>query len=262
MNDAPIGIIDSGLGGLTIWVSIRKLLPNESTHYIADHAWVPYSGKSRPVIRQRVKSLIANLLEKSCKLVVIACNTATVAGIDQYRKWFPNVPIIGVVPVIKTAAQVSKTRMFAVLSTTHTAKSEYQKRLTLQFAGDCHVLSIGCPQLVEFVESGRTKGVLVRTVLSEILSPLDPRVDTIVLGCTHFPFLVPEIRAIVGEGVAVLDSGGAVARQVGRVLEARGEIARKSRKTHVFYTTGNSEKVSRVATKLMGTPMTFLYAKL
>ena len=261
MKNNAIGIIDSGLGGLSIWSSIQKLFPNESTMYLADHAWAPYGDKSDGVITERVKTLIRYLIDRSCKLIVIACNTATVAGIDQYRLWFPHIPIVGVVPVIKMAAATSKTRTFAVLSTVHTANSDYQKRLIDTFANGCTVYSVGCPHLVELIESGKTKGPVVEKIVSNIFKDRDPKIDTIVLGCTHFPFLHEAIRAIVGEGTRVLDSGGAVARQVGRVLQSRGEVESNGG-TFLFYTTGNPKKVSRVAGNLMDRVIEFSNANL
>ena len=197
------------------------------------------------------------------KLLVIACNTATVAGIDWYRTYMREIPIIGVVPVIKTAAQTSKTKKIIVLATDFTTKSSYQKELIKTFASDCKVTAIRAPQLVTEVERGEVNSSEIKQTVRNILgSKIAEGVDVIVLGSTHFTFLREVIRAIVGEGVAVLDSGGAVARQIKRVLEARSEIARKQKETHVFYTTGNPKRVSRVSTKLMGAPMTFVYAKL
>jgi len=139
MNYIPIGIIDSGSGGLSIWKEITLLLPGESTVYIGDHAHLPYSEKTTEFIRNRVFKLIQYLVTIRAKLVVIACNTATVAGIDWYREQFPDIPIIGVVPVIKTAVEVTKTKHIAVLSTVYTANSSYQQKLISIYASKCRV---------------------------------------------------------------------------------------------------------------------------
>lgn len=263
VNDAPIGIIDSGLGGLTVWQSIRALLPYESTVYVGDHAFVPYGTKSRTMIRKRILQILRYLRKCNTKLVVIACNTATVAGIDWYRTQMRDIPIIGVVPVIKTAGEISKTKKFIVLSTNYTTKSSYQKELIKKFASDCNVQTIAASPLVDLVEKGETESESAKRTIRTMVKQREMKdADVVVLGSTHFAFLGATIRAMLGSGVAVLDSGGAVSRQVGRVLEARGELVRNRKATHLFITTGNTQKVSRVATKLMGTPMTFVYAKL
>lgn len=249
---SPIGILDSGFGGLSIYQSITALLPHESTVYVGDHAYLPYSKKSQPIIRRRVKKIIQFLIAKRVKLIVIACNTATVAGIDVYRSWFPDIPIIGVVPVVKTAAEVSKTKKIAVLSTFFTASSVYQRKLIRQFAGGCRVYNFGCPNLVSFVEAAKLQGPILEKELREILAPVMSRnVDVIALGCTHYPFLKDQIRAIVGEDIAILDSGGAVARHVGRILKQNRLSAPGMRGSHAFYSTRKWSGVSGVASTLL-----------
>ncbi len=259
---APIGIMDSGLGGLTIWREIRRQLPHESTIYVADHEYRPYGEKSVGQIRRRVGRVITYLLGGGAKIIVIACNTATVAGIDVYRRWFPGVPIIGVVPVVKAAAALTKTKRFAVLSTPFTASSSYQKRLIRTFAADCRVANIGCPGLTSPIETGKTDGRIVMELLQPILARIKKeKIDVIALGCTHYPFLKDTIQKIVGEDVMIIDSGGAIARHVARILDAeklrRGEGAPYT----VFYTTGDGGRASRVASKLMGEAIRFTYER-
>ncbi len=269
MNDTPIGIIDSGLGGLTVWQSIRALLPRESTVYVGDHAFVPYGTKSWTTIRERIGRILTYLRKRNTKLVVIACNTATVAGIDWYRTQMRDIPIIGVVPVIKTAGEKSKTKKIIVLSTAYTTKSIYQKELIKKFASDCEVTAISAPQLVTAVERGDVRSQELKQTIRNIFgSKITKGVDVVTLGSTHFAFLGATIRAMLGSGVAVLDSGGAVARQVRRVLEARGEVNTSDVQSyytsevqsHRFETTGDPTRVSAVASKLMGHPMEFFYA--
>jgi len=260
--NAPIGILDSGLGGLTIWKEIEKQLPNESILYIGDHVYQPYSGKSVRVIRQRVKRLITFLLERQAKLIVVACNTATVAGIDVYRRWFPTVPIIGVVPVVKTAATITKTKHIAVISTPYTAASRYQKWLIQSFANGCTVENIGVPDLAAIIEQGKTGG-RGTAILHRYLDPITKKnIDVIALGCTHYPFIKETIQTIVGKGVAVIDSGGAVARHAARILDANGLRVLGSKPYTEFYTTGDAKHVSRVAAKLMEEPMDFTYVRI
>ncbi|MBI4066711.1 glutamate racemase [Candidatus Gottesmanbacteria bacterium] len=254
-----IGILDSGLGGLTIWRAIRQQLPQESTIYIGDHAYQPYGGRSADTIRRRVKRLITFLLGKGAKLIVVACNTATVAGINRYRAWFPRVPIIGVVPVVKSAAAITKTKRVAVISTPYTAASRYQKRLIQTFAQGCQVENIAVPDLASLIEAGETDGRQA-ALLHRFLDPLKTgSIDVIVLGCTHYPFIKDTIRGVVGDGVAIIDSGGAVARHTARILDANGLRAKAGEPYTVCYTTGDATRVTRVANTLMGEPIEFFY---
>ncbi len=250
--NAPIGIIDSGFGGLSIYKSILALLPHESCIYVGDHAHAPYGSKTPEYIQNQMRKIISFLLARGVKLIVIACNTATVAGIDLYRQWFPHIPLVGVVPVIKTAANLTKKKKFAVLSTDTTANSAYQKNLIAEFAGGCSVYNLACPTLVELVEDGKVNTLEARAELEKILTPdLIQRIDVIVLGCTHFPFLHSVIRDIVGEGVAVLESGGAVARQVQRILSHNELLATGKSNQDIFYSTGNQKALSNTASLLL-----------
>jgi glutamate racemase len=253
MSNKPIGVLDSGSGGLSILSSIHRLLPHESLIYLGDHAYIPYGNRSSDLVNARVVSVITFLLSKQVKLIVVACNTATVSGIDYYRSLFPNVPIVGVVPVIKTAAKITKTNHFLVLSTSHTAKSRYQKELIHKFAPLCDVTNVGSPRLVMLIENNDLDSSEVKHELQYLLQSFDPKKhDVIVLGCTHYPFLIHEIRAIVGKDIHILDSGDAVARQVGRILEHRNELCDKEHEsTKLFFTTGEAMKVSIVLSRLM-----------
>jgi len=251
MNYIPIGIIDSGSGGLSIWKEITLLLPGESTVYIGDHAHLPYSEKTTEFIRNRVFKLIQYLVTIRAKLVVIACNTATVAGIDWYREQFPDIPIIGVVPVIKTAVEVTKTKHIAVLSTVYTANSSYQQKLISIYASKCRVEIFSNSHLVELIESPRDTTKIIQKELQSILKLHNTPIDTLVLGCTHFPFIDHEIRLTVGPNVQILDSGGAVARHVQRILIHNAIQSSSSKGNHIFYTTGNCLNVAKTFKKLL-----------
>lgn len=252
MNNFPIGIIDSGSGGLSIWKEITALLPYESILYVGDHAYLPYSEKSTGFIRHRVAKLIQFLIKKHVKLIVIACNTATVAGIDWYRVQFPTVPIIGVVPVVKTAAAMTKTNEMCILSTKYTANSMYQKKLIAQFASHVTVISIASSRLVEYIESRDVMRMKILKELQAILKPIkNSKVDVLVVGCTHFPFIKEEIRQVIGTAITLLDSGPAVARQVKRILENTDLITHSLNASHVFYSTGDLRKVSTMYKKLL-----------
>lgn len=257
-----IGIIDSGFGGLSIYQHIQALLPQHSTIYLGDHAYVPYSAKTKRVIQTRIRKIITFLLSQQVSLIVIACNTATVAGIDMYRKWFPTVPIVGVVPVIKTAVAITKTKNILVLSTPFTASSDYQKKLITQFAGNCTVYNVGCPNLVSYVESGNIYRLVVTKELRAILmSYMKNNIDVIALGCTHYPFLRDQIRAIVGESVHIFDSGGAVARQVVRIVEHNHMKPEKS-PHHEFYSTRQWTEASDIASRLIEKQIVIRYASI
>ena len=257
-----IGILDSGFGGLSIYQSIAQLLPQQSTVYVGDHAYVPYSTKTKRVIQNRIRKIITFLLTQQVSLIVIACNTATVAGIDRYRAWFPGLPIVGVVPVIKTAVEKTITKHILVLSTLFTAASTYQKKLIRQFGDDCTIYNVGCPNLVSLVDKAIVNGPVVRKELTVIMKPYaGKQVDVIALGCTHYPFLKDQIRAIVGDTIAILDSGGAVARQVGRIID-HNHMQTTGLSRHIFYSTKHWPEASDIASKLLGKHIVVQYANI
>jgi glutamate racemase len=252
MNNAPIGIFDSGSGGLSVYRCITNMLPHESIVYLGDHLNLPYGNKSTDFIKKRVNKCIKFLIKKRVKLIVIACNTATVAGIDYFRSENPGIPIVGVVPVVKTAAEISVTKKFVVLSTQFTANSTYQNDLINKWAPDCTVYTIGSSRLVPLIE----KGLLNSPEISQELQTIFKKIkhipfDVVALGCTHFPFVRSSISAIVGDGVKILDSGSAVARQVQRILEHRNELSGLSVSKAIFYTTGTCTNVRIVFRQLL-----------
>ena len=249
MDNRPIGVIDSGLGGLSVWQAIVEKLPHESTIYLADSKNCPYGTKTEEEIYSLAKRLGSFMLAKDVKLIVLACNTITVTSLEKLRKDFPNIPFIGIVPVIKTAAKQSKSKRIGILSTKVTAESPYQQSLIARFANDCQVTVVGTEKLVPFVESGNHH--LSKQVVEEELMPfIKAGVDTIALGCSHFPFLKDKIQEVIGKNVLLLDSSGAIARQVERVLQANQAFS-DGRAVHAaFYTTGDSEHFRTTAIKL------------
>ncbi|MBI4130218.1 glutamate racemase [Candidatus Roizmanbacteria bacterium] len=238
MNNYPIGILDSGVGGLTIWKEIVTLLPRESTIYIGDSKNCPYGSKSVEKIYLLAKRLVKFLVQKQCKIIVVACNTISVSCLDQLRKDFSEIPIIGTVPVVKTADQVSKKKRIGILSTSATSQSTYQRDLIQKFASDCDVIDSGTDTLVPFIEEGKIEEA--EKVLTTILKPyIDAKIDVLVLGCSHFPFLKTQIQHILGSHITILDSGSAIAQQVKRVLAEKNLSAQKKIGKHLMYTTGN-----------------------
>lgn len=252
MNNQPIGILDSGVGGLTIWNEIVSQLPNESTVYIADSLNCPYGSKNKNQIHEMSKKMIEFLLAKEVKLIVIACNTITVSCLDQLRIDFPKIPIIGVVPVIKTAVSLTKNKRIGVLSTTRTANSTYQKKLIKKFAKNCKVFVHGTDELVPLIEKGKTSGTEIDKILRIVLAKFKrEKIDTLALGCSHFPLLEPEISRILGSDVLLLDSAGAIARQVGHVLQNNFLLAKTKKPTHKFFTTGKKQNILSVMQKML-----------
>lgn len=252
MNRNPIGVIDSGVGGLSIFKEIVKILPNESFIYIGDSKNCPYGNKSSSEIYSLSKRLVEFLLKKKAKIIVIACNTITVSCLEKLRKDFPQIPIIGTVPVIKTASKLTKNGRIGVLSTKKTANSKYQKDLIKKFGRGLKVINLGTDKLVPIVENAPASKLDINKILTKELKPFqDFKIDTLVLGCSHFPFLAKEIRKILGKNVQVLDSSGAIARQTKRVLISENLISEYNNPVNTFYTTGKLEKFKNVAGKLL-----------
>ena len=198
MEKTFLGIIDSGVGGLSMYASIKEQNPDLSFLYVADSAHIPYGTKSPEFITKRSKELVSFLKEKGVTTIVVACNTITVTCLDILRETFPEITFIGTVPVIKTAAEQSSTKHIGVLSTIRTTESAYIDDLIMNFAKDCIVTSMGTNELVPLVENGEVTGERVHAVLERVLQPfITASCDTLVLGCTHFPFLREEMQGIL-----------------------------------------------------------------
>ncbi len=261
MNNNPIGIFDSGVGGLSVLSEIKTLLPQENFIYLADQAYMPYGAKSKEELLERVIKIMHFFEKKEVKAVVVACNTATVFTIEDMRQKF-NFPVIGVVPVVKTVSEASKTGVIAVFSTPTTAKSEYMEGLIKSFAGDKTVCLVGESHLEDLIEEGRTDSDEVVKILDQELKPLIAKnVDAIALGCTHYPFVKKQIQKIVGKNVFVADSGGAVARRLKQVLGNENILSVKKGKDE-YFTTGDDEKFEKVVNKLLGATIEAEHIKL
>ncbi len=237
-----IGIFDSGVGGLSVLEEIKNLLPQESIIYVGDWAHAPYGNKTDEQIYALSKGIISFLRTKQVKLIVIACNTASTTSLERLRRDFPDIPLVGTVPVVKTAARVTHNKKIGILSTVGTAKSKYQQRLIEQFAKGSEVITVGTDELVPFVERGELNGAVLEATLVGVLAPLIRKnVDVIALGCTHFPFLRDSIQRVLGSDVQILDSGAAIGRQVKRILETRNELRTEEHPHYTFYTTGDKD---------------------
>ena len=247
-KNKPIGFFDSGVGGLSVFLEVKKLLPKKEYIFFADQAHVPY-GKKTPKELQKLSERIARfLLNKNIGMLIVACNTATCYALDHLRQKF-EIPIIGVVPALKPAAAITKNNKVAVMSTPATAKSAYLQNLVGQFAKDKEVLLLGCKGLEDAVEILDKKAIklLLDRYTKEVC---DFGADTIVLGCTHYPFLKKEIVARAGAKINIIDSGRAVASRVKQLSENTFGNT-KNGLSETFFTTGDPAKFSQVASKLL-----------
>ena len=237
-DNRAIGLFDSGVGGLSIWREINELLPREHTVYLADSANAPYGRRSKEQIIALCKKNTELLLDKGCKLIVVACNTATTNAIKYLREHY-DVPFIGIEPAIKPAAVQTKTKVIGVLATKGTLSSKlFHDTSELYTEGIEMIEQIGTG-LVELIESGEGDSQAMKDLLQQYLSPMVERnIDYLVLGCTHYPFLIPQIKAFIPSNIKIIDSGAAVAKQTYRVLLNKGMLnvdTDSSMTNHYFY---------------------------
>ena len=221
MSDIPpIGVFDSGVGGLSVLREIRKNLPAESLLYFADQIHVPYGLRPVEEVRDYAIAITRYLLDKGAKLIVVACNTASAAALYTLREMFPDVPFVGMEPAVKPAAEESRRGIVGVLATPATFQGKLYESVVERFAKHVVVLQDTCPGLVSQIEKGELASQETREILERALKPMLAKgIDRIVLGCTHYPFVIPLIEDIAGDDVRVIDPAPAVARQVGRLLK-------------------------------------------
>jgi glutamate racemase len=222
----PIGVLDSGVGGLSVVAELRRLLPHEAIVYFADTANCPYGPRPMAEIQALTEAATAFLLARGAKLVVVACNTASAAGLGPVRaRYGAQVPIVGLVPAVKPAVALTRSGTIGVLATPGTLRGDLLRDVIAQHATPAGVQVIGTPGtgLVEAVESGALDTPATRALLAEALGPmLAAGADVLVLGCTHYPFLRPAIHAVAGPGLTIVDSGDGVARRTAAVLDEHG----------------------------------------
>ena len=256
MADAtmPIGVFDSGLGGLSVYREIRKHVPAEDVIYYADSAFCPYGIRTHQKIRQRCHAISRLLIERGAKVIVVACNTATSVAIDFLRASFPQIPFIGLEPAVKPAAAITNTGKVGVLATPRTVSGDRLRWLIETHASGAEVRTTPGNGLVELVESGILEGPEVLATIQPMLEPmLEAGVDVVVLGCTHYPFLRDEMQQLVGPEVAIIDSGAAIARRLSSVLKANNLLFRgDSIGSFRLLSSAPAEGISRVASQLLG----------
>ena len=221
--DRPVGFFDSGVGGKCVLDAFRRLCPNEKTVYIADTAHCPYGNRPQEEVVRLSEECVRRLIGRGCKMIVVACNTATAAAIDYLRGKHPELPFVGMEPALKPAVQATRSGVVGVLATAGTFRGRLYNETKERFAGGVKVLSAVADEFVGLVERGETDGPEVeRAVRARVEPLLEAGADRIVLGCTHFPHLKPVIERVCAGRAEVLDSSDAVARQARRVLAARG----------------------------------------
>ena len=253
-KDKSIGVFDSGVGGLSVLRAMRVLMPEEPVIYFGDQGHVPYGPRPMQQVRDFSETITRFLLDQGAKLIVVACNTASAAALHYLRDMFPEVSFVGMEPAVKPAAEYTQSGLVGVLATPATFQGALYASVLERFANGVQILQHTCPGLVGQIEMGNLDGDDTRAILEDALRPmLDRGIDTVVLGCTHYPFVIPLIEQIVGENVRVIDPSPAVAKQVKRLLDASGlEISASGRADVHFYTSGDANFLSSLLPKLLG----------
>jgi glutamate racemase len=253
MKSQPIGVFDSGVGGLSVLRELRRELPREEFLYVADQAHVPYGARKLEEVRRYCFGIVEFLLRRGSKLIVVACNTASAAALEPLRKTHPKIPFVGMEPAIKPAVEESRRGVIGVIATEATFQGALFESVVQRYGRGVKVLTRTCPGLVEKIEVGETEGPALEEMLRIRLAPLlEAGIDELVLGCTHYPFARRPLQNVVGAGVRIIDPAPAVARQTARVLahyhlegsEQPGKIA--------CFTSGERDSFSRISRKLLG----------
>lgn len=239
-NTNPIGLFDSGIGGTSIWKEVHALLPNENTIYLADSKNAPYGLKSKEEIIDLSFKNTEFLLHNNCKLIIVACNTATTNAIKELRAKY-DVPFIGIEPAIKPAAIQSKTHCIGILATKGTLNSELFHKSVARHPEVNIIEQIGY-ELVQLIESGAIDTPEMLTLLESYLEPMvEQNIDHLVLGCSHYPYLIPKIKNLIPNHIKIIDSGEAVAKQTRRILKEKEMLNNSSEKSYqIFYTNSNA----------------------
>lgn len=256
-TEGAIGVFDSGVGGLSVLRHIRELLPGERLIYVADSGHVPYGDKSPNYIEQRALALSQFLIDQGAEAIVVACNTATAAAAATLRSRFA-IPIVAMEPAVKPAVAATQSGVVGVLATVGTLESARFAALLDRHAADVEIVTQGCPGLVELIEQGELDSAQTRELLERYIAPLlDRGADTLILGCTHYPFLAPLIREVAGQHIALIDTGAAVARHLQRRLQA--ELPQRiagSQGGAQFWTSGDQLHASRITSSLWAEAVT------
>jgi glutamate racemase len=252
--NSPIGVFDSGIGGLSVLKAIRAQMPNESVIYFGDQGHIPYGPRPMEQIRNFSEAITRFLLEQNAKIIVVACNTASAAALKYLREKFPDVQFVGMEPAVKPAAETTQTSRVGVLATPATFQGALYASVVERFANGVELFQNTCNGLVQQIEQGNLNGAETRKILEDALLPmLEKNIDTVVLGCTHYPFVIPLIEEIVGDKVRVIDPAPSVAKQVKRLLEAGGRMNESESKGRVkLFTSGDPDVLKSQLPILLG----------
>jgi glutamate racemase len=252
--DGPIGVLDSGVGGLSVLRHLRLELPAERFLYFADQAHIPYGPRRATEVLAFTAAITRFMLARDVKLIVVACNTATTAALDTLRQLFPDVPFVGMEPAVKPAAAQTRSGVVGVLATPGTLSSHRYASLMARFAADVRVYEDPCVGLVPLIEAGALAAEETRELLGRVVAPmLAAGADTLVLGCTHYPFVRPLLDEIVGDGVTIIDPAPAVARQTRSVLQQHRRLAPATQASALrCYTTGDARRMAALLAQLLG----------
>ena len=247
-----IGIFDSGIGGLSVTADILKMMPFEDISYIADTQYIPYGTKATDELIERSLKISDFFIRQQCKAIVVACNTATSAAIEILRQTF-DVPIVGIEPAVKPAAGKTKNGIIGVLATQNTLSGGKLLALRERHAKDVEVIYRACPGLVEAIENGIDNEITIEQIVTPHISFLkENRVDTIVLGCTHYPLVKSLIERVSGKGIVVIDPSPAVATEVKRQLDLKNLLRSSGVPSHVFAQTGNNDYFQKIISNRLG----------
>lgn len=251
---APVGVFDSGVGGLSVLAEIRQLLPGETLFYVGDCGHIPYGEKTPEFIRARCVAIAEFFRGRGAKALVIACNTATAAAATDLRERYPDWPIIGMEPAVKPAATATRNGIVGVLATTGTLQSARFAALLDRFAAGVTVVTQPCPGLVELIEQGELASAALKALLAGYLKPLlEAGCDTLILGCTHYPFLKPVLTELLPANIALVDTGAAVARQLQRLLGQAEVLSPQPMGAVRYWTSGSCEQL-RTVVRAFGLP--------
>lgn len=254
MNNAPIGIFDSGIGGLTVAKEIIKLLPHESIIYIGDTARVPYGPRSKEIVTKFAMQMVNFLVKKNIKALVIACNTISGLSYDEIRDAVYPIIALGVIrPAVRLAIQTTKNKKIGVIGTVGTIKSQSYQKMFEFYNSDAQIYSCACPLFVPMAEEGLNNHEATKLIAQDYLKEfIENKVDTLILGCTHYPLLLDAIKKTVGEEMTLIDSAQPTAQMLKERLEEAGFLSDNTNPTHEFYVTDSPERVKKVAGRFFG----------
>ena len=251
MSNAPIGVFDSGVGGISVLRHLVALMPSERFLYYGDSANAPYGTKTTEQVRQLTLSVAQQLLDRGCKALVVACNTATAAAIEDLRAKYPDTVVIGIEPALKVAADHFPGGRIGVMATPVTLREEKFDHLLHRFTEHCQVVKLPAPGLVELVEQGKGDSLEAEALLRPLLEPYAGRLDAVVLGCTHYPFAANTIQKILGEKTQLLDGGEGTARETKRRLEQAG-LLRQGQGEVIFENSSGEARMAQLCKSLLG----------